>query len=212
MRFGSTCLAVVVGLAMTSAAMAQSGGRSAPPPKRTTSPASGDVIQDRTRDRDRVDEPDQLRDRDRDRLQTPDHDRDRDRDRDHLYLGTKDRIQLHDRDRDGTIDRAELDAWHMQSFAAFDADNNGAMSLSEFQALRLGAGPGAQGGTRNLAQREERSRVRKTERFRLMDGNGDGLVTRNEFMNFGAMHFLDADADDDGRLSFRELNRFNRGM
>lgn len=173
------------------------GGAGGPPASR---PGSGTPLPDRdqTRDRDRIDAADQ--------------DRMRDQDRDRLFLGTQDRIKKHDRDRDGRIDRSEFEQWHIQNFSAFDADQSGGVTLEEFNALRFGPGPGAGGGGRESTQMQERSRIRKTERFRLMDGNGDGAVSRNEYMNFGAMHFLDADANDDGRLTYQELNQYHRGM
>jgi hypothetical protein len=45
-----------------------------------------------------------------------------------------------------------------------------------------------------------------------MDGNGDGIVTRNEFMNFGKLNYLEADANDDGKVTYQELQQINRGM
>ncbi|GAA0270744.1 hypothetical protein GCM10009127_08590 [Alteraurantiacibacter aestuarii] len=197
----------------TSPAYAQGGGgggggsqQSGPP---ASVPGTGTMDQDRTRDR--LDVPDQDRDRlrDRDRLDTPD--RDRDRDRDQLYLGTRDRLRDQDRDHDGFIDQTEFRSWHGQTFTAMDSDNSGGFTLQEFLRARLGPGPGS-GDSANRRQRmEERAQARKTERFRLMDGNGDGMVTRTEYMNFGELNYLDADANDDGRLTVRELQQFHRG-
>lgn len=140
-----------------------------------------------------------------------DQDRLRDQDRDRLYLGAQDRLRDHDRDRDGRIDQGEFRAWHEQSFAAMDADNSGGFSLQEFLQTRLGPGPRSGVSTSRRQRIEERAQLRKTERFRLMDGNGDGIVSRNEYMNFGELNYLDADANDDGRLTFREMQDFHRG-
>lgn len=145
------------------------------------------------------------RDRDQDRL------RDRDQDRDRLYLGTQDRLRDQDRDRDGRISQSEFRTWHEQTFATMDGDNSGGFTLQEFLATRLGPRP-RNGYSSTRRQRvEERAQARKTERFRLMDGDGDGVVSRNEYMNFGELNYLDADADDDGRLTFREMQEFHRG-
>lgn len=199
------CLAATVGFALASPALAQMGSSSGPPSMPpSTGTGAGDIIQDRTRDR--VDTPDQDRLRDRDRIETPD--RDRIRDRDPLYLGTKDRLRTFDRDRDGSIDRSEFQQWHESSFSAVDSDGDGGFRLEEFQAVRLGPGPMGDGSSQRS---KERAQLRKTERFRVMDGDGDGIVTRAEYMNFGELNYLDADANDDGKLSYGELQQFHRG-
>lgn len=41
--------------------------------------------------------------------------------------------------------------------------------------------------------------------------NGDGIGSRNEYMNLGELKYLDANANDDGQLRFRELQKFHRG-
>lgn len=213
MKNFNICLALTAGLAMTSPALAQKGGRAAPPkipPATQTVPqAPRDVIQDRTRDR--VDVPEQDRIRDRDRIDTPDQDRLRDRDRDPLYLGTQDRLRTFDRDRDGAIDRSEFQQWHESAYDAINAGGNDGFSLQEFQAVRLGPGPMGSGSGLQRQRNQERAQLRKTERFRLMDGDGNGIVTRTEYMNFGELNYLDADANDDGKLSYGELQQFHRG-
>lgn len=202
------CLAVTAGFVLASPAAAQGGGRSAPPPMPpSTSTVPGDLIQDRTRDR--LDTPDQDRLRDRDRIDAPDQDRLRDRDP--LYLGTRDRLQIFDRDRDGFIDRSEFQQWHESSYDAINAGGNDGFSLQEFQAVRLGTGPISDAPGAQSQRNQERAQLRKTERFRLMDGDGDGIVTRTEYMNFGELNYLDADANDDGKLSYAELQQFHRG-
>ncbi len=189
-------VAALAAILMLSPAYAQQGGGGGQGGPPSTPPGGGMTQPDRDQDRDR------LSDQDRDRL----------RDQDRLYLGTQDRIRLHDTDRDGRISGAEFTRWHEQNFSAFDADGNGGISRQEYLALRLGAGP--QGGLseRRRVQMDERSQLRKAERFRLMDGNGDGAISRNEYMNFGELNYLDADADDNGLLTWRELQRFHRGM
>ncbi|WP_417622524.1 EF-hand domain-containing protein [Parasphingorhabdus sp.] len=201
------CLAITLGLALTSPVLAQRGGRASPTlrPPATGMPA-GDNSRDRTRDR--LDTPDQDRLRGRDRLDSAD--RDRIRDRDTLYLGTRDRLRTFDRDRDGSINRSEFHQWHDSSFEALDSDGDGGFSLQEFQAV--GLGPGPMGSASLQRQRsEERAQLRKAERFRVMDGNDDGTVSRTEYMKFGELNYLDADTNDDGKLSYGELQQFHRG-
>ncbi len=181
-----------------SAAFAQGGGKGGG--QRGGSPA-GDIDRDRDMQRD-VD-----RDMDRDR----DMDKDMDQDRDRLYLGAKDQFRDHDRDRDGKMTRDEFSDWHGAGFTAMDADGNG-LTLGEYQAARLGPGP--KSGT-NQSRRQEmqaRAEERKAIRFRLMDGDGDGVVTRTEYMKFGELNYLDADENDDGSLTLKELQRFHHNM
>jgi len=189
----STCIAAAMALMTVAPAFAQGGGgggggggQGGPP---ATSPG--------------VNQPD------RDQLRDQDQDRDRLRDQDRLYLGAQDRFRQHDQDGDGRLSQGEFRQWHERAFNAIDGDNSGAFTLQEFQYARFGPGP--QGSARNRQRIEERAQVRKTGRFRLMDGNGDGVVSRNEYMNFGELNYLDADANDDGRLTFRELQKFHRG-
>lgn len=208
LKLKDICIAATLGIILASPALSQKSGRAAPPsmpPVTRTLP--GDVIQDRTRDR--IDVPDQDRLRDRDRIDTPD--RDRLRDRDPLYLGTKDRLRTFDRDRDGAIDRSEFQQWHETSFGAADANGDGGLSLQEFQTVRLGPGPNSNKSSARRERSEERAQLRKTERYRLMDGDGNGIVTRTEYMKFGELNYLDADIDDDGKLTLGELQQFHRG-
>lgn len=203
---------VAMALALPMAAYAKgggSGGGSGAGGAQGPANAPGTIDRDQDRDRDL----DRMKDQDRDYDRTKDQDQDRDRlkDRDFLYLGDRDRVRAHDQDRDGRIGRQEFDAWHSDAFARMDADGNG-LTREEYFSSRLGAGPyGASNSSRKQTM-QERALLRKTERFRVMDGNGDGVVTRTEFMKFGELHYLEADANDDGQLSFKELEQYNRGM
>lgn len=166
---------------------------------------AGDIDRDRLRVQDPASGRDKLQDRDRDRDQIRDPDRDR------LYLGTQDRIRTFDRDRDGKVNRVEFSDWREGMFGQMDPDGNG-MTLEEFHAARLGEGPYVDGDPQRQAQMRTQANLRKTERFRIMDGNGDGIVTREEYMHFGEHAWLEADANDDGQLTMGELHQYNRGM
>lgn len=195
-------ITMLVAAALACPALAQQGGsrgsQGGPPP----APAGATQ-----QDRDRLHDQDQMRDRDR----LHDQDRERDQDRDRLYLGTQERLRQYDRDRDGRISREEFQQWHEEAFDSIDADGNGSFSLPDFLARRLGPGPRGDYNASRNRRAEERAQLRKTERFRLMDGDGDGKVSRNEYMEFGELNYLDADLDDDGRLTFREMQEFHRG-
>ncbi|MEZ5953042.1 MAG: EF-hand domain-containing protein [Hyphomonas sp.] len=109
------------------------------------------------------------------------------------------------------INRSEYEGWHDDLFGQMDADGNG-LTLQEYHAARFGPGPYAAKAPEQQAIMREQANLRKTERFRIMDGDGDGIVTRNEFMKFGEHAWLEADTNDDGRLTWQELNQYNRGM
>lgn len=106
---------------------------------------------------------------------------------------------------------SEFQNWRQAAFGTIDSDSSGGFSLQEYHAARLGPGP-VSGSANRKAEKLERATLRKTERFRVMDGDGDGVVTRTEFMKFGELNYLEADANDDGQLTFKELNAYQRGM
>jgi Ca2+-binding EF-hand superfamily protein len=63
-----------------------------------------------------------------------------------------------------------------------------------------------------VAQMQERAEERKTLRFRVMDSDGDGVVSREQFMLQNRLDFADADADDDGKVTEQEFSAWRRGM
>ena len=144
-------------------------------------------------------------------MSQPDRDRMKDQDRDRLYLGAKDRIRLHDQDGDNKLNQNEFNEWRGAMFGAIAPDGNG-FTLQQYLAVRLGPGPKASSNPARQQQMQERADLRKTERFRVMDGNGDGVVTRAEWMDFGDRFYGEADRNNDGKVSAKELNRYNRGM
>ncbi|WP_291070747.1 hypothetical protein [Hyphomonas sp.] len=164
---------------------------------------SGAQDRDQLRVKDPASGRDQLQDRDRDQI--------RDLDQDRLFLGTKDRIRAFDRDGDRQINRVEFEDWHKDMFGNMDADGNG-LSLEEYHAARFGAGPYSNANLQRQALMREQANLRKTERFRIMDGNGDRIVSREEYMRFGEHAWLEADTNDDGQLTWAELQQHNRGM
>jgi hypothetical protein len=164
---------------------------------------SGDQDRDHLRVMDPASGRDKLQDRDRDQIRDPDRDR--------LYLGTRDRMSKFDRNGDNQVNRAEFEDWHQNMFAQMDADGNG-LSLEEYHAARFGAGPYNDANPERQALKREQANLRKTERFRIMDGNGDGVVSREEYMRFGEHTWLEADTNDDGELTWGELQSYNRGM
>ena len=48
--------------------------------------------------------------------------------------------------------------------------------------------------------------------FKTMDSNSDGMVTRDEFNNFGAKKFQELDANGDGQITGEEINAAHKKM
>ena len=86
------------------------------------------------------------------------------------------------------------------------------LTLEDFQGAQLGPGPYGAGHHARRAKMREQADLRKKARFQLMDSDGDGVVTLSEHDAFTEHVFLEADADDDGYLTFQELQQHNRGM
>ncbi len=97
-----------------------------------------------------------------------------------------------DRDQNGTV-TAEEAADHAEAvFSALDLDDDGGLTPDEYMATRMGWG----GGFNPAA--EEARQARKKARFDPMDGDGDGVVTRAEFIAVAREHFEAADKDGNG--------------
>jgi Ca2+-binding EF-hand superfamily protein len=95
-----------------------------------------------------------------------------------------------DANKDGYLTWAEFEAARARDFALFDANKDGRISPREF-IDRPGSDPGRR------AQRERR--------FREIDKNGDGQITREEYAAFGRLIFDKLDGDRDGRVSRAEF-------
>jgi Ca2+-binding EF-hand superfamily protein len=109
-----------------------------------------------------------------------------------------------DQNNDGVIAADEAAARRESVFVAIDADDDGALTEEEYMAVRMG--PGAGRGPRHEA-RQELNRAR----FKVMDKNKDGKVTKAEFIEGGRVQFEAADANKDGKVTpweFRANRRY----
>lgn len=109
-------------------------------------------------------------------------------------------LKRFDIDKDGRISREEFAVKRAKGFARFDTDKNGVLSLEEFKARC----------------KNERCIQMKTKQFAKLDKDGDGNVTKSEFVGVLKM-FNRVDRNKDGYLTEDELpsknrNRAEQGM
>lgn len=99
--------------------------------------------------------------------------------------------QRADADGNGILTRAESDAAATAHFAQMDRDGDGRLSGDE-----LGAAP--------PARAESTRGAGIAGRIRHADTNGDGVVTRDEFLTLSARRFARMDANGDGSVDQAE--------
>ena len=105
------------------------------------------------------------------------------------------------------LDPAEREARRHAAFDRLDADHNGTLTFAEFSAShrRVRASDAAPPGERPF-----RSRGIGARRGSALDADGDGTVTREEYMAAMQARFERLDADHDGRLSLDERHAHGR--
>jgi Ca2+-binding EF-hand superfamily protein len=97
-------------------------------------------------------------------------------------------VERYDANGDGAIDMAEFRAQRAGRFARLDPDDDGQVSKAAFlQAV-------AQSTAAEHAVRLERL-------FDKMDTNGDGILTRGEYLAYGEAIFARMDRNGDGKLT-----------
>ena len=108
----------------------------------------------------------------------------------------------------------------VQMLTKADADRDGAVSLAEFRQARAGQfskldrnGDGAisSADAPRLAKRGKGGE-RMAEMTKAFDANGDGRVTRDEFVDGPALVFGRADANGDQTVSPAELDAFRKAV
>jgi Ca2+-binding EF-hand superfamily protein len=109
-------------------------------------------------------------------------------------------LEQFDTDKDGKLTQEEVDKFRAGQLAEFDADKDGKLNLEEYQALWLDV-----------------MRERMVDAFQRHDGDGDALVTLEEFQKRFRNLVARLDRDDDGAFSrddhrnHREKMRHRRG-
>lgn len=91
---------------------------------------------------------------------------------------------------DATVTRAEEQTKADERFTALDTDKDGILSADEQKAAESARGPGGPGGPRGGLRRA--------------DGNGDGKITKDEYVAAQLERFDRQDADKDGNLTKAE--------
>lgn len=103
-----------------------------------------------------------------------------------------------DVDGDGFVSAAEASRHAAVSFALFDADADDALTEDEFIDSAFFTMPMGRLNT-------ERLFVNRRARFAELDTNGDGAVTRAEFINRAQLAFEAADTDGNDRVTVWEF-------
>jgi hypothetical protein len=114
------------------------------------------------------------------------------------------RFGVIDDNDDGRISDEEAAAQREAVFVAMDADDDGELTQEEYMEVRMGPGEG-----RNEERRKARQEA-KLARFKPMDSDNSGKVSKAEWMAAGKKRFEDADADKDGVVTpweFRSQHR-----
>ncbi|MEK1898287.1 MAG: EF-hand domain-containing protein [Rhizobium sp.] len=98
---------------------------------------------------------------------------------------------------------SEIEAGRAKLFDRLDANRNGVLDPQEIQAAvdRAKSATGGSAGAQ-LADLQQRKA--------MMDRNGDGKISRDEFANFIPERLVKADIDGDRALSLRELRSLRR--
>ena len=97
-----------------------------------------------------------------------------------------------DANKDGTITREEFIAAHESRFTAADPDGSGEITLERWLETRQGQG-----------YRSDRAEAR----FKQLDANNDGVLTREEMMQTAESRFAQMDRDGDGVITADEVRQ-----
>jgi Ca2+-binding EF-hand superfamily protein len=102
-------------------------------------------------------------------------------------------VQMMDTNHDGKVSAEEHAAGARQMFATMDADQDGKVTATEMDSAKM--------PTRNDAK----SSMSSAEKIKVIDKNGDGVVSAEEHEAGSKAMFDRMDADHDGLLTAQEI-------
>ena len=102
---------------------------------------------------------------------------------------------------DNVIDRSEIEAHRERMFTEMDTNADGVITVQEMEAARTAA--------RNRRARQQTGGAspeeRRAQAWASLDGDGDGLVSRDEFVAQEPAMLTLGDTNGDGQLTRQEL-------
>jgi quercetin dioxygenase-like cupin family protein/Ca2+-binding EF-hand superfamily protein len=112
-----------------------------------------------------------------------------------------DPIAAMDVNHDGKLSSAEHEAGAQKMFATMDADHDGKVTAAEMDA----AHPGMKG-------KDSKSRMSSAAKIKVVDSDGDGILTAQEHRQGSSKMFAKMDSNGDGSLSAAEVQAGHEKM
>ena len=106
-------------------------------------------------------------------------------------------LQMMDTDHDGRVSADEHTAGAKRMFAKMDADHDGKITAAEMDAAHMAMKHG---------DHEPKGRMSSAEKIKVIDTNGDGVLSAQEHEAGSHSMFDKMDADHDGRLTAEEID------
>ena len=111
---------------------------------------------------------------------------------------------------DGVLSQDEFRSAQVKTFADADIDGNGYLTNEEFPTLMAALFPRAFSNGSRAATSHAVSDVRPvrshSNAFNRFDENGDGLISREEFITQRMARFFSLDTDGNGKLTWDEFS------
>lgn len=116
-----------------------------------------------------------------------------------------------DKDGDGQVSSAESEAFSSEQFSKIDANGDGSLSKDELDAFHKDhrKGPGAGKGDKVPEEMKEKMKARMEEEHKgreaMMDTDGDGAVSEEEFLAHARQRQSRMDVNGDGNVTKEEV-------
>lgn len=114
-----------------------------------------------------------------------------------------------DANRDGAIDKGEIQVFRGRTFDRYDENRDGFVTVQEFERAQARQQERRAGRLARIAELRARMPT-PSERLAEADKDGDGRISRAEFVN-GANHWFDALAKGGSTLSKSQFAAFLEG-